>query len=362
MLCPAASKRNDQRDGYITFSENLVRFHDLASIPVALDIRRLDEDNGVRSTLEKRKAKWHKSCRIKFNTTKLRRAEKKDCSDLDEPTSNKFTRMSIKERKPENIDLCFFCDRPSSGSAGALHKASTFRLHARVRTCALHLQDERLIAKLSAGDMVAQDAVYHSRCLAALYKKVSSAEHAKGEEGEDETASITHGLVLAELTAYIEEVKKDETVSPVFKLADLSRLYSTRLNDLGVSQSSRVNSTHLKNRLFANFPNLRAYKDGRDVLIAFDDDVSSALFKVCEKEYDDEAITVARAAQIIRRDMFKKNSSFTGSFDKQCQEQSMPPTLLALVAMIHEGVSIKSQSGSSGAILTQSTFSVAQLL
>ena len=32
---------------YITFSENIARFHELDSIPVALDIRQLDEGNGV---------------------------------------------------------------------------------------------------------------------------------------------------------------------------------------------------------------------------------------------------------------------------------------------------------------------------
>ena len=165
--------------------------------------------------------------------------------------------MSIEKGKQKGKkDLCFFCDQPLS-AAGALHRASTFRLDARVRKWALYLQDERLTAKLSAGDMVAQDALYHSRCLAALYKKASIAEHAEEKKGEDKNAKITHGLVLTELITYIEEAKKGEAVSPVFKLADLAQLYSARLEELGVSQSSRVNSTHLKNRILANFSDLR---------------------------------------------------------------------------------------------------------
>ena len=210
--------------------------------------------------------------------------------------------------------------------------------------------------------MVAQDALYHSRCLAAQYKKASIAEHAEEKKGEDKNANITHGLVLAELITYSEEAKKGEAVSPVFKLADLAQLYSARLEELGVSQSSRVNSTHLKNRILANFPDLRAYKEGRNVLLAFDKDIGSALTKVCEEEYDDDAITLARAAQIVHRHMLEKNTSFAGSFGIECQKQSVPQTLLALVAMIHEGPSIKSQSGSSGAVFSQATLSVAQLL
>lgn len=56
--------------------------------------------------------------------------------------------------------------------------------------------------------------------------------------------------------------------------------------------------------------------------------------------------------------MLKKNGLFIGSFDKECQEQSVPQTLLALVAMIHESPNIKFQSGSSDAVLSQATLSV----
>lgn len=60
--------------------------------------------------------------------------------------------------------------------------------------------------------------------------------------------------------------------------------------------------------------------------------------------------------------MVEKNASFTGSFDSECQTQSVPRTLLVLVAMIHEGPSIKSQSGFSGNVFSQATLSVAQQL
>ena len=37
------------------------------------------------------------------------------------------------------------------------------------------LQDFDLLAKLSEGDMIAQDAMYHPLCLLAFYKKAKSA-------------------------------------------------------------------------------------------------------------------------------------------------------------------------------------------
>jgi len=92
LQCPAESKRTDEGAGYISFTENPAHFHEIDSTPVAvaLDIPRLDEGNGVRATLEERQAMWHKSCRIMFDTTKLRRAEKREF--LDPETSTKFTR------------------------------------------------------------------------------------------------------------------------------------------------------------------------------------------------------------------------------------------------------------------------------
>lgn len=87
--------------------------------------------------------------------------------------------------------------------------------------------------------------------------------------------------------------------------------------------------------------------------------MGSALRKACDVDYDDEAICMARAAKIVIRDMLKLQSTFTGTFDKDCQVKSVPHSLLALVSMIHSGPSIKSQ-GVDG--LSQATLSVAQLL
>ena len=43
-----------------------------------------------------------------------------------------------------------------------------------IKRCTLHhvlQQDDSLLVKFSAGDIVVQDAVYHSPCLVALYNK-----------------------------------------------------------------------------------------------------------------------------------------------------------------------------------------------
>lgn len=266
LQCPADSKRSDISTGlgYSTFAANVIRFHALQQLPTHIDLNRLDDGNGIAATLLQHTAKWHISCHMKFNSTKLQRAEKRQASlDDNEPgpsTSKKFTRRSGKfeERGPETW---FLCDDESSLS-DPLREASTFHLDNRVRKCAIDLQDGRLLAKLSGGDLVAQEAKYHPRCLVSLYNRAEALQERSKQPDDDKKS---HGIALAELLTYIDEARMDDDVAPVFNWADLVKLYSTRLEQLGVQQKTRPRSTELKHRILNQFPDLKAYKEGRDV-------------------------------------------------------------------------------------------------
>ena len=240
LACPAESKRTDVGAGYFTVAENLKRFEDLGSLPIALDISRLDEGNGIGATLLARAAKWHLSCKVKFNATKLKRAEKRASSSLptetDELPTKRYTRLNNDEGRPSK-DTCFFCEKPGT-EKNRLHEVSTFQVDSRVRTCALKLQDEHLIAKLSAGDLVALEAKYHGKCLASLYNKIHSSEKNDNDENNGDVTNISKGLALAELIAYMEDSRRDEQIAPVFKLADMCKLYDERLDQLGAARAS----------------------------------------------------------------------------------------------------------------------------
>ena len=112
-------------------------------------------------------------------------------------------------------------------------------------------------------------------------------------------------IVLAEVVLYIEETHLEKGTAPVFRLADLAKLYTTRMEHLGVALCLKVNSTRLKERLLAQLPGPIAQSKGRDVLLAFDVDIGEALGKACEQHCDTEADHLARAAQIVRRYMFE---------------------------------------------------------
>ena len=55
-----------------------------------------------------------------------------------------------------------------------LRKASTLGLDKRVRDRAQMLGDKRLLRKISSGDMVAIDAVYHRACLTRFYRQAET--------------------------------------------------------------------------------------------------------------------------------------------------------------------------------------------
>ena len=53
-------------------------------MPLPLNIEVLDEGCGIEHCLLTHKARWHKSCNSKFNTTELKRAEKRLSSSSEE--------------------------------------------------------------------------------------------------------------------------------------------------------------------------------------------------------------------------------------------------------------------------------------
>lgn len=212
-------------------------------------------------------------------------------------------------------------------------------LDARVRECATILQDQKLLAKLS--DLVAIEAKYHPACLVSLYNRARTTTK-ETEHGETDSLE---GIALAELVMYIEEARIDEDVLPIFKLADLASMYTNRLQQLGIDLQDRVHTTRLKERILAMVPDLQAYKQGRDVLLVYEDDVGKVLSKVHQECYDDDAMHLARAANIVRKAMFEVNNSFNGTFAQDCQSNySVPALLLSLVNMILYGPNLKSQS------------------
>ena len=77
----------------------------------------------------------------------------------------------------------------------SLSKASTFHVDVPIRQCAVKLQHTVLLAKLTAGDMIAQEAKYYNKCLGSLYNKAREV----ATSDEREVDSDYHAIALAGL-------------------------------------------------------------------------------------------------------------------------------------------------------------------
>ena len=55
-----------------------------------------------------------------------------------------------------------------------------------------------------------------------------------------------HGIAFAELVAFMEDLHKEESVAPIFKLKDLVIMYTIRLKQLGVTTENRIHTSRLK--------------------------------------------------------------------------------------------------------------------
>ncbi|CAC5388314.1 unnamed protein product [Mytilus coruscus] len=320
LQCPSSAKQSDTSAGYKTLSENLEQFNEINCLPTSLDLNQLNDGSGIQNTLIKSNAKWHKKCRLKFNTTELKRAQKrqhKDISDDGQASSLQEARTSTRDER--------------------LREAATNAIDNRVRECAQKLQDTALLTKISAGDLVSQEAKYHAKCLLDLYRKASRVAYDDESEGGRQTR-ISHEIALAELVSFIEESRSEDNIEPVFKMSDLSKMYGNRLEKMGAKQESR------------------AYKQGRENLLAFKDDIGPALRRACEEDYDSNYMQIYKAVKFVRSNMMATSSEFDGTFAADCQEKSVTRSLLTLVYMLLYGPDITTDS------FSQETLSIAQML
>ena len=99
-----------------------------------VELQRLDGGQGIAATVCAHQAKWHKSCVLRYNNTKLERVEKRTYDDdrpvlSSQPDVYKRTRSQSPclENFPENV--CFFCQDKHL----PLHQVVTPELNVQVR-------------------------------------------------------------------------------------------------------------------------------------------------------------------------------------------------------------------------------------
>ena len=355
--CPSKTKRGDVGSGYTTMDVNLRRLSEIDAVPFKLDINSLDDGHGIKETLLEHEAKWHKKCGLMVNNLKVEREYLKRKRDEPEVTGNKvFTRMDGSGDGPNrdaHRDTCYFCSE--GNESGDLHSFSCLPTDYAIRRYAILLEDKQLIAKLSTGDLIAQEAKYHRICLTRLYNKGRCALQKRNNANSDQ--HVKEGLALAELISYITESYTNEK-KHIFRLADLGDLYKKRLQQMGISVEHRIHTTHLKERLLLHMPQMKDYNKGRDVFLTSNKHVSDLLYQGYQMDQDEFAVVMQKISAKIREEMFALETSFIGSLEQKTEGSSK--TLASLLTMIVNGSNIVDQSAVDE--LSQPVASVAQII
>ena len=186
------------------------RFSELGQLPGALQLETLNEGCVIEAAMVTNNALCPQVCKLKYNNT-LQSAEERTCmtegENNDAPDACKHTRCHSRSSSTEKAQEAqvLFC-RQLAGSDG-VHGVATFQMDSNVREVL--------------------------------------------------------NIVFAELVLYIEEARLDEDTAQVFKLANLVELYHSRMQQLGVELETKVHSTWLKQRLLAQFPDMRTHKGER---------------------------------------------------------------------------------------------------
>ena len=331
--CPANTKRNDVGSGYTRLVNDIESFASYGQLSddVSTMIHHWDDGSGIEVTLQHNSAKWHHKCRnTLLNPIKLDRLQKRTsgsnlaCCDNDltstdslpsndvdhmtdsEPTAkvSRLTRSVVVGEGKNYNNVCFLCDESGSD----LRQVLTFDVDQKVRKCATVLADNILLGKLSTGDMIATEAKYHPSCLLSLYRRA-------GRVLSPETSDTTkytmtehlqvESMALAEVIAYMEDMKLGEITPSVCKLSELTKLYcshAAKRSDWVNQTDQKVHSTRLKERLLENCPRITAVPHGRDVFIAFKEDIGVAL-STASQHSDLDAMHVINTVQLLREEI-----------------------------------------------------------
>ena len=97
-------------------------------------------------------------------------------------TQRKLKRSSISLKN--FTPICFFCDKDDRDMK--LRLCQTFQVHRRIEEIAQEIGDTKVLAKLSAGNMIAIEVNYHCKCLAAYYNKKRNEQPTSAMQQENE--------------------------------------------------------------------------------------------------------------------------------------------------------------------------------
>ena len=347
LRCLLNAGGDDKSKAYASFLKNVSEFKRLDQLPVPIIF-------GEDITVEKfvtQQAKWHKSCHLKFNDTKLQRARKREHDRSNNDGTALQNRIRLQRQSLEKGN-CIFCTKDD----GDLHEFRTFDADNNVRRMAVDLQDTALLTRIDGGDLTALEAKYHLSCLTALRNRHRSFLRQNESSSIDEEEGKIEARVFVELITHIENSIENGTFC--FKFSALRQIYESRLHNFGITKT--INKVRFKDRVLNYFPNAQEQSDGKNIILVFEQGMQEMLKTSVECcNHQEDALTLMKAAKIVRNEIFSSHRfNFDGSFPRGCQQQSVPTSLIMLVNLLLKGGDVMDQDSTD----SQPCLTIAQLV
>ena len=346
LKCPLnAPGKGDKSIPYQTFLDRVRCFKELDVLP--LPLTHFPANIEVQDLVQN-KAKWHKICHLKFGQEKLEKARKRNATDTEAECSNRSEpKRFCPPRHSLDKEKCIFCEE----SSGKLHQFSTLEADSSIRAIAKDLENMSLLAKIEGGDLIALESKYHLSCLTSLRNRHRSYLR---ETGENSGALIQEKKIMArafaEVLAHIEALVTEGNV--LFKFSELRALYERRLRFFGIPKE--INKVRFKEQILSHFPEAQAQSDGKNGFLVFEKGMQQIMKNATNSSFEDDAITLSKAARIIREDILNSNvAEFNGSFNADCQQQSVPTNVKYFVSMLLNGCTIEDQDSQSCLTISQ---------
>ena len=97
LTSPVCSKRKDVGRAHKALAENLMKFDAPGTLPRTLQLDRIDEGQAIDAAMVANEAKWHQTCKLRYNNTMLQRAEKRK-NPVEDNESDCFTQAQLIEQ------------------------------------------------------------------------------------------------------------------------------------------------------------------------------------------------------------------------------------------------------------------------
>lgn len=303
LVCPLANPVASRREEAYTEIISLAsQFRAIGAAPHP-DVGLPDEES-----MQKNRAYWHKSCRQMYRASALDHARKRYNKGL-APARKRFRRSHA----DVNRNLCIFCGDETNA---ADHSFQKITLTKQIHDKAVALGEDRIVALLAEGDLVAIEAKYHRNCYTGFNRRFDAI-------CKQDTA--TENLEITTENELLQFIKEEVTGGRrIFPLQDLTDMMTERLEQHGIQKT--VNRTRLKERILEHFPSLTEEKGIRDRVFIICSKTARKVISDATQTPDEEAHTLLMAASILRKAVVDHDTvfKFDGSFPNGCEESSVP--------------------------------------